>query len=341
MTITLAEVPALVPHTPEWREWRRGGIGGSDAPVITGDDPFKTPLGLWLRKTGQLTDGDDEDDDRDDPRWWGRVLETALVQRFELNTGLHVIARQFCAEHHLDRWRRATVDGLVWDGDVKGPRARFDTSDALGLFESKSTSKIGDWRDGPPAYVQVQVQHNLDVTELEHAWVAVLFTAPVVHFKIYELDRDESVTRPLRDMEELFWQRVQNNDPPDAASSDLEDLKTAYRVAAGDAVELNPTTIEVIRELEVARRELHWQQRRVETAEAMLAAMLQQHTIGTIESVPAIEWRSYQRDYFDVDALRAQHPKLAGKFTAKRSHRRFYIPKSFSTIQEDETDGNE
>ena len=42
----------------EWLEWRREGIGASDAPVIMGVSPWTTPLQLWenklLGKSGQL-----------------------------------------------------------------------------------------------------------------------------------------------------------------------------------------------------------------------------------------------------------------------------------------------
>ena len=37
----------------EWLEWRRMGIGGSDASVIAGVNPFRSIFDLWLDKTGQ------------------------------------------------------------------------------------------------------------------------------------------------------------------------------------------------------------------------------------------------------------------------------------------------
>jgi putative phage-type endonuclease len=43
--------------TPEWLEWRRGGITASDAPVIMGLDPYgKKPWDLWMEKRG-LSEG--------------------------------------------------------------------------------------------------------------------------------------------------------------------------------------------------------------------------------------------------------------------------------------------
>ena len=36
-------------------EYRNQGIGGSDAGVVLGVNPYKTPLSLYLEKTGQIS----------------------------------------------------------------------------------------------------------------------------------------------------------------------------------------------------------------------------------------------------------------------------------------------
>ncbi|MGH2612072.1 MAG: lambda-exonuclease family protein [Rhabdochlamydiaceae bacterium] len=40
--------------SPEWLEWRRTGIGASEAPIILGISPYSKPKKLWMEKTGQL-----------------------------------------------------------------------------------------------------------------------------------------------------------------------------------------------------------------------------------------------------------------------------------------------
>ncbi len=37
----------------EWLSVRGGGIGSSDAAVAVGISPYKSPLELWLEKTGR------------------------------------------------------------------------------------------------------------------------------------------------------------------------------------------------------------------------------------------------------------------------------------------------
>lgn len=45
------EVPAY--GSPEWVEWRRGGLGASDLPAILGLDPYRSEHDVWEEKTGR------------------------------------------------------------------------------------------------------------------------------------------------------------------------------------------------------------------------------------------------------------------------------------------------
>ena len=38
----------------DWLKWRTKGIGGSDASVIAGINPYKSVYQLWKEKTGQI-----------------------------------------------------------------------------------------------------------------------------------------------------------------------------------------------------------------------------------------------------------------------------------------------
>jgi len=42
----------------EWLEWRKKGIGGSDASAVCGVSRYRSPIELWLEKTGQLPDSE-------------------------------------------------------------------------------------------------------------------------------------------------------------------------------------------------------------------------------------------------------------------------------------------
>ncbi len=47
-------VENLVQRTPEWHDFRLGGIGGSEIGAVMGISPYQTPLQLFLEKTGAI-----------------------------------------------------------------------------------------------------------------------------------------------------------------------------------------------------------------------------------------------------------------------------------------------
>ncbi len=45
-------------RTPEWNTWRAAGVTASEAPIILGRSPYKTPWRLWAERTGVTTPED-------------------------------------------------------------------------------------------------------------------------------------------------------------------------------------------------------------------------------------------------------------------------------------------
>ena len=43
----------MVQDSPEWREWRKGGVGASEVAAILGTCPYNTAHDIWLVKTGR------------------------------------------------------------------------------------------------------------------------------------------------------------------------------------------------------------------------------------------------------------------------------------------------
>ena len=70
----------------EWLQLRRNGIGGSDASVIMGKNPYRSILQLWEEKTGKLP----VTDNGNEFTYWGNVMEPIIRKEFMNRTGLKV-----------------------------------------------------------------------------------------------------------------------------------------------------------------------------------------------------------------------------------------------------------
>jgi putative phage-type endonuclease len=104
-------------RTDNWLNWRKRGIGGSDAPIIMNLSPWKTAFQLWEEKTDKVKP--------DGVSNWaqnrGNELEPIARARYELEKGFEM-GPATCAHYQHD-FLRASMDG--WnpacppDGDFK------------------------------------------------------------------------------------------------------------------------------------------------------------------------------------------------------------------------------
>ena len=69
----------------DWLEYRKQGIGGSDASVVCGISRYKSPVELWLEKTDQLPY-----QEAGEAAYWGTQLETLVRAEFAKRTGIEV-----------------------------------------------------------------------------------------------------------------------------------------------------------------------------------------------------------------------------------------------------------
>src|SRR5215470_5420102 len=140
----MPRIELLHQNTREWHGWRRGGIGASDAPVIMGETPFKTPRALWSIKTGRKQEAQ-----AGTAAQRGRQLEAFARRVYERRTGIQV--EPLCLVHQQFEWMRASLDGLSFDGST--------------LVEIKCPLNLRDRASAQegriPSQYHAQVQHQL------------------------------------------------------------------------------------------------------------------------------------------------------------------------------------
>ena len=142
-----------------WLKLRNKGLGGSDAGIIVGVNPWKSPYQLWLEKTGQV---EPENISEKEAVYWGTQLEDMVAREFTKRTGKKV-QRHGMLESVAYPFLLANVDRLVVGEDA-------------GL-ECKTTSafKYKDWEgDNVPDSYYVQCQHYMMVTGLPRWYIAAL-----------------------------------------------------------------------------------------------------------------------------------------------------------------------
>jgi putative phage-type endonuclease len=212
----------------DWLDVRKGGIGSSDAGAAVGLNPYKSQLELWLEKTGQDAELPKVDpNDESSPMYWGTLLEPIVAAHYTKRTGNRVRRINAVLQHPKHEWMLANIDReVIGAGDVQ-------------ILECKTAGINGAklWRDGPPEYVQLQVQHQLAVTGKQAADVACLVCGN--ELRVYRIERDETLIGRLIELEQAFWNLVVTNTAPAPDGSDSADtaLRALYPRDTGATVD--------------------------------------------------------------------------------------------------------
>jgi putative phage-type endonuclease len=181
----------------EWLETRKSGLGGSDAPSVLGVSPWKSPLELYLEKTGQAGPVEETE-----PMRIGKLLEPVLASEYRRRNGCEIHEQVFL-KHRLYPELFATLDAIRPDGWI----AEFK---AVGLRSA------GDWGDEGsedlPLHYLTQVHHQIAVADAPGAHVLALIGGQ--EFRQYEIPRRESTLTGLVQLERDFWSDVLERNPP-------------------------------------------------------------------------------------------------------------------------------
>jgi putative phage-type endonuclease len=303
----------------EWLAVRQGGIGGSDAAAAVGLSPYKSPLELWMEKTGR--DGElvkpDPQDSRE-PVYWGTLLEPIVAAAYSRQTGNRVRKVNAVLRHPEVPFMLANLDReVVGVPDVQ-------------ILECKTAGEFGArlWREGVPEYVQLQVQHQLAVTGKLAADVAVLLCGQ--ELQVHRIERDDILIGRLIDLEAHFWRHVTEDTPPPADGSDSSEraLRALYPHDSGQTLDWSGDLgmAALFADLTAVRQLLATQLR----FESGLKQQIQQR-MGAATKVQFergfITWkRSKDSQAVDVDRLLADHPELHQRYQVnKRGSRRFLV----------------
>lgn len=295
----------------DWLDWRRKGIGGSDASIVCGINKYKSPVELWLDKTGQLPC-----DDAGEAAYWGTVLESLVRSEFTKRTGLEVnrVSKLLQSEEHP--YMLANLDGTC-EHPVYGPC----------IFEAKTSSayRAGEWSDAIPDEYVLQVQHYMAVTGYPGAYVAVLIGGNTFRWKFIE--RDEELISMLVQLEGDFWRHVQERVPPslDGSEASAKFLSSRFPDSVPRSkIELPETAVDLLRQYDDASEKVERYTAQKREAENLLKQMLGDNEAG-IAGDRLITWKSVTQERLDSKTLKAEHPILYKKFSTITSYRRFSV----------------
>lgn len=256
----MSAVPTFLPAEPtreEWLERRRLGIGSSDIAALAGADPYRTPLDVWLDKTGREPDGIETR-----PMRLGKRLEPIILGEYQEETGRRAILNGHLYQHRDVEIALATPDAFEIDLDRDGIELK-----APGVRQKGEWGKSGT--DEIPENYLAQVAWQMFVTGRTRWHVAALFGNEA--FRVYRIERDLELEGGLVEIAQRFWRdHVVTGKAPalDASESARRYVHSLYPRERGALVEVKPDSWEESLVLELAQRRAE-----IATAEEKAAAV--------------------------------------------------------------------
>ena len=303
----------------DWLQFRKQGIGSSDAAAACGIHPFLSMLELWMIKTGRMASNIDEGADGYAPLYWGNTLEPMVAKYYQEHTGNKVRRVNAILKHPEQRFMLANLDYAITG------------SDEVQILECKTAGEHGAklWKHGVPLYVTCQVQHQLAVTGKQAAHICVLLCGHEA--KIYKVERDERLIESIIEHERLFWQYVETDTPPtpdhsESAARALKHLYPAPKPSSKVDLRDDDGANKLFEQLLSYRDYMQELEQRHDQVKHQLQSLIQDNEVAVFEK-GAISWkRSKDSVGLDSKAVIKVHPELLAKFSkTKQGSRRFVV----------------
>ncbi|MEH7514127.1 YqaJ viral recombinase family protein [Gottfriedia acidiceleris] len=295
----------------DWLSIKNKYVSATDATTILGANKFKTPMQLYLEKTGLI----EREKVTSDAAHFGTILEPVVADEFTRRTGIKLRKRNAILQHDTEDWVIGNVDRLVIGENVG--------------FEAKTTSayNLKEWQDEeiPPGYI-IQCQWYMYLTGYESWWIACLVGGQKFIYKKIERD-DELIEIVVERCREFWFENVKKNIPPsfDGSEASTNLLGRLYPKAEKESeIELPGEAEELIQKLEEAKEyEKVWSENK-KLAENQLKALLGNFETGYANDY-VITWKNVNSNRVDSMLLKEQYPEIYQAVCKENASRRFSI----------------
>lgn len=292
----------------EWLEWRKKGIGGSDAATVSGFNPWRSPINVYIDKTTDQPPQEDNERMR-----IGRDLEEYVAKRFEEATGKKVRRENYLLQHPKHEFMLANLDRVLIGENA--------------FLECKTTGSYGkaEWKEGIPLHYELQCLHYMAVCGFDYGYIACLIGNE--KFIYHKIERDEETINNLIAIEKDFWERYILGDEvpePDGSNEYTEVIKKKYPVSLPESIELSDAFNEKLKrrdELEEYIKSMEQQKKQIDQE---IQIEMKEHEVAVLGD-RKVTWKTQTRTTVDSKRLKEEVPEIYEQYTKTSSNRVFKV----------------
>ena len=281
-------------------------LGGSDIGAILGLSRFRSPLEVWMEKTGKEVKKLDSLTLR-----FGSFAESFVASEYSRSTGFDLIHDESIYVHPEYSFISAHIDRFVLEDSSSSSPTR--------ILECKTANpfSLGDWgevgTDQVPLSYLCQCLWYMAITDLNRIDLAVLFGN--ADFRIYEISRDLELESTILQKANFFWNEYVLKDVPPPAQSEA-DCQTLF--SKGDpakSVEAHSETLELRKRLALLNNEIDSREEEISAIKQNIMTLMGEAETLTYQGQVIATWKAPKPSYrLDSKTLEQEHPEIASLY---------------------------
>jgi putative phage-type endonuclease len=296
-------------------------IGGSDIGAILGLSRFRSPLEVWMEKTGKEIRKLDSL-----PLRFGSFAEEFVASEYARATGFRLIHDESIHIHPEHAFMSAHMDRFVLEGSASSPTRILECKTA-NPFSAGDWGEIGS--DEVPMSYLCQCIWYMAITNINQVDLAVLFGNS--DYRIYAINRDLGLENTVLEKASHFWNDyVLKYIPPPAQSE--ADCQTLF--SKGDpkkSLEAQSETLELSRRLALLNSEISTREEAISSIKQTIMNQMGEAETLTYQGRVLATWKAPKPSFrLDSKRLELEHPEISQNYKIPVQNSRRLVIKELS-----------
>jgi len=296
-------------------------IGGSDIGAILGLSRFRSPLEVWMEKTGKETKKLDSL-----PLRFGSFAEEFVASEYARATGFKLIHDESIYIHPEHAFMSAHMDRFVLEEGASSPTR---------ILECKTAHPFsaGDWgeagSDEVPMSYLCQCIWYMAITSINQVDLAVLFGNS--DFRIYTMNRDLGLENTILEKASLFWNDYVLKDTPPPAQSEA-DCQTLYSKSdPNKSLEAQSETLELAKRVALLNSEISAREEAISFIKQAIMSQMGEAETLTYQGKVLATWKAPKPSFrLDSKRLELEHPEISENYKIPVQNSRRLVIKELS-----------
>jgi len=302
-------------------------IGGSDIGAILGLSRFKTPLEVWMEKTGKETTKIDSL-----PLRFGSFAEEFVASEYSRATGFELLHDESIYLHPQHSYMSAHIDRFVMEVSSSSPTRILECKTAS-PFTASEWGEVGS--DEVPMSYLCQCIWYMAITGIDKTDLAVLFGNS--DFRIYEIARDQALEELVIAKATTFWNECVLKDIPPPVQSEA-DCQTLF--SKGDpakSIEAKEETLELTKRLQLLNREIDIREEEISSIKQSIMNQMGEAELLAYQGRTLATWKAPKPSFrLDSKRFELEHPELASNYKIPLQNSRRLVIKKLKNNEGDE-----